>query len=114
MANAVEKVSFRGKVEQRDMAARLLQAPGDAVIIERGRPRLLIFRCPCGCGDDLLVNLDRRAGKAWYLYQSRKGLSLYPSYWRDDRCGCHFILWNNQIFWCRGWESEGIDRWRVS
>jgi len=114
MATPVSKVSFRGKVEQRDLGTPLLQAPGDAVVVERGKPRLLILRCPCGCGDDLLVNLDRRAGKAWYLYRSRKGLSLYPSYWRDDGCGSHFIVWNNHIYWCRGWEADESDEWQVS
>jgi hypothetical protein len=103
-----------GKVETRDFASPLLSKSGDAVVVERGKPRLLILRCPCGCGDDLLVNLDRRAGKAWYLYQSRKGLSLYPSYWRDDGCGSHFIVWNNQIFWCRSWESDESGDWHVS
>src|SRR2546423_11983638 len=93
MATAVSKVSFRGKVEQRDLGTPRLQAPGDAVVVERGKPRLLILRCPCGCGDDLLVNLDRRAGKAWYLYGRRKGLRLYSSYLRDDRCG-------SALAWC--------------
>jgi len=113
MATPVSKVSFRGRVERRDLGTPLLQAPGDAVLVERGKPRLLILRCPCGCGDDLLVNLDRRAGKAWYLYRSRKGVSLYPSYWRDDGCGSHFIVWNNHIYWCRGWESDESDDWQV-
>ena len=114
MTERVTKVSLRGKVQQRDLAATLLRFPGDAVLVERGKPRLLILRCPCGCGDDLLINLDRRSGAAWYLYRSRKGLSLYPSYWRKDGCGSHFILWNNQIYWCLGWESDESDSWHVS
>jgi len=110
----VNKVKFWGKVERHDLAASLLRSPGDVVIVERGKPRLLILRCPCGCGDDLLINLDQRAGKAWHLYQKRKRLTLYPSYWRDDGCGSHFILWNDQISWCYGWESEEADHWQVS
>jgi len=105
---------LRGKTETRDSASPLLSKGGDAVIVKRGKPRLLIVRCPCGCGDDLLINLDKRAGKAWYLYRNRKGLSLYPSYWRDDGCGSHFIVWNNQIYWCYGWESDESDDWYVS
>src|ERR1041385_2821383 len=91
------KVKLRGNVERHDLATPLLQVPGDAVIVERGKPRLLILRCPCGCGDNLLINLDRRVGKAWHLYQRRKRLTLFPSYWRDDGCGSHFILWDDDI-----------------
>ncbi|HWH60441.1 MAG TPA: DUF6527 family protein [Terriglobales bacterium] len=109
-----KKIRYRGTVETRDTAQPLLLKSGDAVIVERGKPRLLILRCPCGCGDDLIVNLDRRAGAAWHFYRSRKGLTLFPSYWREDRCGSHFILWNNQIYWCYGWESDESDRWQVS
>src|SRR5256885_6078872 len=106
MQTRTERVRFRGKVETRDSASSLLSQSGDAVIVERGKPRLLILRCPCGCGDDLLINLDRRAGKAWHLYQKRKRLTLYPSYWRDDGCGSQFILWNDESSWSYGWASE--------
>jgi hypothetical protein len=114
MTSRAKEITFRGKVESRDVAASLLSNAGDAVVVERGKPRLLILRCPCGCGDDLIINLDKRAGAAWYLYQKRKGMTLFPSYWRDDKCGSHFILWNNHIYWCLGWESEESDTWQVS
>jgi Family of unknown function (DUF6527) len=114
MSSRVGKLKFCGKAESRDAAAALLSNAGDAVLVERGKPRLLILRCPCGCGDDLIINLDRRAGAAWLFYRNRKGVTLFPSYWRDDRCGSHFILWNNRIYWCRGWESDESDTWQVS
>ena len=109
-----QKITFRGKVENRDAATPLLSTGGDVAVIERGRPRLLVMRCPCGCGDDLLINLDSRSGPAWRYYMSESGLSLYPSYWRDTACGSHFILWNNEIYWCSGWESTKSDVWSVS
>ncbi len=114
MAQRVKTIGFLGKVETRDAASALLSKAGDAVIVERGKPRLLILRCPCGCGDDLLINLDRRTGSAWHFYRNRKGITLFPSYWRDDGCGSHFIIWSNQIYWCRGWESDESDTWQVS
>jgi len=110
----VNHILFRGKVQRRDLGSPRLVAPGDAVLVERGKPRLLILRCPCACGDDLLINLDRRVGAAWHFYRNRKGITLFPSYWRDDGCGSHFILWNSQVYWCRGWESEESDGWQVS
>lgn len=110
----VNKIVFRGKVETRDAAAPILQHGGEFVIVERGKPRLIVLRCPCGCGDDLLINVDKRVGKAWRYYRNQHGMSLYPSYWRDTACESHFIIWNNNIYWCSGWETEGSDSWSVS
>ncbi len=114
MSDRVTTVAFRGKVENRDAVAPLLSASGDVAVVERGKPRLLVMRCPCGCGDDLLVNLDNRAGPAWRYYLNRFGLTLFPSYWRDSACGSHFIVWNSHIYWCMGWETAESETWMVS
>lgn len=110
----VNKIVFRGKVETRDAAAPMLKNSGEFVIVERGKPRMIIMRCPCGCGDDLIMNVDGRVGKAWRYYRNQYGMSLYPSYWRDAACESHFIIWNNNIYWCSGWESEESETWSVS
>lgn len=60
----------------------------------------MMMRCPCGCGDNLILNLDRRAGPAWRMYSRKGGLTLYPSYWRDSKCGSHFIIWGDRVVWC--------------
>jgi hypothetical protein len=108
------KIYFRGKVERRDAAAPLLIHSGDFAIVERRKPRLIVLRCPCGCGDDLLINVDKRVGPAWRYYRNQYGMSLYPSYWRDSACRSHFIIWNNHLYWCSGWETEQSDQWSVS
>lgn len=82
----------------RTEASKHLHSPGDAVLVERGVPRWLLMSCPCGCGAEIPINLDARAGKAWRLYRTAKwGLSLYPSVWRDTDCGSHFIIWRDNI-----------------
>jgi hypothetical protein len=113
MKDRARSVRFRGKVESRDAAAPLLAVKGDFAFVERGQPRLLVMRCPCGCGDDLVINLDPRAGNAWRHYQTRHGLTIFPSYWRNSGCRSHFILWNDRIYWCSDWGTEGSDRWFV-
>lgn len=91
-------LALKRVVENRAEAAGFLRSPGDAVLIERGRPRWLLLACPCGCGEEIPINLDPKAGKAWRLYRdSRHGLSLYPSVWRDSHCGSHFIIWRSTI-----------------
>lgn len=115
MKKRVKELKYCGTVENRDAAAPLLTDNGDTVIVERGIPRLIIMRCPCGCGDDLLINLDKRSGKAWRHYLNARGLTLFPSYWRDNGCKSHFIIWNSQIYWCFGWgDAEGYETWSVS
>ena len=88
---------IRARVQSRANASVHLKRPGDAVIVDRQGPRWLIMSCPCGCGAEVPVNLDRRAGPAWRMYQSSKGTSIYPSVWRDNGCKSHFIIWRNNI-----------------
>lgn len=73
-------------------ATPLLRAPGDAALVLRGRPRLLVLECACGCGERFPINLDDRAGPAWRMYsQTDRGLSVFPSIWRDTGCQSHYI-----------------------
>jgi hypothetical protein len=88
------------KVSHRYEADALLSGPGSAVVVERGLPRSLVMPCPDGCGDVLTINLDPRSGPAWRLYRERRGVSLYPSVWRESGCESHFIVWRSSIYWC--------------
>lgn len=97
-----------GTIRSRADAVGLLKSPGDAVVIERGRPRWLLLACPCGCGEELPINLDARAGPAWRIYRQKKTgeVSVYPSVWRDVGCGSHFIIWSDQVFLFGGDDDE--------
>ena len=109
----VNKITYKGTIQNRNESKDLLSNPGDLAIVIRGIPRLVILRCPCGCGEDLLINLDKRAGPAWRLYLKFKSYTLYPSYWRDAGCNSHFILWNNRIHWF-GRDNESNEDLAVS
>lgn len=103
------RLRLRGRVANRTEAAALLQEAGDAVIVIRGQPRALVMKCPDRCGETLSINLDPRAGKAWRLYVGhprRRGVTLFPSVWREGGCGAHFIVWDDEILWCGPWEGE--------
>jgi hypothetical protein len=93
-------IRFTGAFQSRDEAAASLKMTGDAALVQRGVPRMLLLSCPCGCGEILVVNLDKRAGPAWRMYQRGKAVSLFPSYWRDSKCASHFIVWSNNVYWC--------------
>jgi hypothetical protein len=100
------RIKFKDTFKSHADALKALNTTGDAALVVRGIPRTLLIRCPCGCGDDLVLNLDGRIGKAWRLYRRGRELSLYPSYWRDSGCESHFILWKNQVHWC-DWDDDG-------
>lgn len=96
--NRSPSLNLRKVVASRTEATAHLRSPGDAVLVERGVPRWLVIACPCGCGAEIPVNLDARAGKAWRIYRNpRSGLSLFPSVWRDTDCRSHFIVWRDSI-----------------
>lgn len=86
---------------------------GQAILVERdGQPRWLVMSCPCGCGEEIRVNLDRRSGPAWRIYNSPQGsFSVYPSVWRDSGCGSHFIIWNNRPYMFGRYSEEDDRDW---
>jgi hypothetical protein len=99
MRSRETKLYYKGTVDKRSDSQELLIKSGDFVIVKREVLRFLVLRCPCGCGDDLLINLDKRSGPAWRLYSKFGSYSLFPSYWRNTECGSHFVIWNNRIYW---------------
>ncbi|HEY5378569.1 MAG TPA: DUF6527 family protein [Pseudolabrys sp.] len=100
-----KKINFKGVVERHSDAAELVQKPADVALVSRGVIRSLAIRCPDGCGEVISVNLDERAGAAWRLFHRHEKLSLYPSVWRESGCKAHFILWNDHLIWCDGYDS---------
>jgi hypothetical protein len=101
-----KKIIHRGVVQRYAEAVGELKAPGDAVIVTRGVPRSIVMQCPDGCGEVVTVNLDRRTGPAWRFFERRDRLTIYPSVWRDSGCRAHFIVWNNAILWCDGYDAD--------
>jgi hypothetical protein len=92
------QLHFKGVVSSRGEAGAYLKSLGDAVLVERGRPRLLLLSCPCGCGEHFPINLDPRAGPAWRLYRNSKtGVTLFPSVWRESGCRSHYVIWRDRI-----------------
>lgn len=94
------QIHRRGEVESRGDAGAKITMAGDVVVVNRGQPRSVVMACPDGCGEILTINLDPRAGPAWRLYDERRGMTLFPSIWRETGCESHFILWRDSIYWC--------------
>ena len=105
----VIQLNLKGVVSSRSDTTGMLTIAGDAALVERGRPRLLVLMCPCGCGEIFATNLDAQAGKAWRLYQKRGLITIFPSVWRDTGCESHFIISKSQIYLFGRWGDEGND-----
>jgi hypothetical protein len=95
-----DRLVLHGQVERRHEANGLLTYPGAAALVHRGVDRSVALACPDGCGEQLTINLDPRAGRAWRLYRAGNSVSLFPSVWRDTGCESHFIVWRSKIYWC--------------
>src|SRR5437867_10290936 len=91
------KINFVGEVEQLEQARSRVRRSGDVAIVHRGIPRWLVLHCPCGCGDEILLNLDQRVGGAWKFYTGSLGLTVFPSVWREAGCCSHFVIWQDKI-----------------
>jgi hypothetical protein len=109
MTHPARSTRLLGEAEYRDEGDALLQVPGDAVLIRRGALRSLLMRCPDGCGETLVVNLDPRSGKAWWFDIRRGEPTLFPSVWREGGCGSHFIVWRGTILWCDRFEEGNAE-----
>jgi hypothetical protein len=104
--NRRRRARTKGVVPSHSEAIALVKEPGDLAIVKRGTLRSVVMRCPDGCGEAITLNLDPRTDKAWRVYKSKKGLTLFPSVWRDTGCQSHFVLWNDVISWVDVFDSE--------
>jgi hypothetical protein len=95
---------------ERQGEARVVVAssPERIVLVERGHAREVLFQCPCGCGEIVVINVDRAAGPAWRVRIRGERLTLMPSVLRTSGCESHFVLWDNQVCWCR-WRSPSAE-----
>lgn len=95
--NAVHNLGTTGRYSE---AMERIKQPGDYVLVLRGIPRAIVLSCPDGCGEHVVINLDKDGGPAWRRYTTGGKLSLYPSVWRDSGCRAHFILVRDRVLWC--------------
>jgi len=71
------------------------------VIEDTGRAWAAAMACPGGCGQVLHMNLLPDTAPVWQLTEHADGtVSLAPSVWRREGCGCHFWLRRGRIEWC--------------
>ncbi len=96
---------------QTEARAAVAESRNRIAIIDRDGPRSVLFQCPCGCTDVVVLNVDGRVGKAWRLRENQRGVTLMPSVWRASGCRSHFVVWESRVWWCRlDDEDDGDER----
>ncbi|HEY4193940.1 MAG TPA: DUF6527 family protein [Mucilaginibacter sp.] len=61
---------------------------------------LAVFKCPCGCGAIIQLNLLKEANPRWRIkFHDNGDVSLYPSINRRVNCKSHFNITRNSVRW---------------
>jgi predicted phosphodiesterase len=58
-----------------------------------------LLKCPCGCTEDIMLNLMNDTKPCWKIKFNDDKFSVYPSVWRTKNCRSHFFLTNNKVVW---------------
>lgn len=81
-------------------AERLAKNGAFSVFAPQGHPKWLLFRCPCGCGEIVNLNLMKSASPRWEIRSSKSGFySVSPSV-DSQTCGSHYWIREGRIHWC--------------
>jgi hypothetical protein len=64
-------------------------------------PQYAVFRCPCGCGRTVELNLNETSSPCWSVTWHWSGaITLSPSIWRKNGCKSHFFIIKSKVKWC--------------
>ncbi|RKN82852.1 DUF6527 family protein [Ulvibacterium marinum] len=58
-----------------------------------------LLRCPCGCGDKIMLNLMNDAKPCWKVNIDKRRPSVFPSIWRTKNYKSHFWLSKGKVVW---------------
>ena len=90
-----EPADFWPLVEEGVLVVRTVEDGGVRVDV-------VMFACPCGCGDNLLLPIGpapwRQGRPGWRM--DLEARTLEPSVIVNGRCGSHFFLRSGRVEWC--------------
>jgi hypothetical protein len=61
----------------------------------------LIFKCPCGCGTDIYLNLLKDTRPNWNYYITKEKITIVPSIWKTTGCQSHFYIEGGITIWLK-------------
>jgi hypothetical protein len=70
------------------------------IVQDGNEPELLVFKCPCRCNANIILNLLKDASPRWSYELNNEGtIDIYPSVWRNIGCKSHFFVKDSKIKW---------------
>jgi Family of unknown function (DUF6527) len=113
-------LSFVGIIRKPDVSARYVDDHPDRntmvpkelyVVGDRRIQKWALMRCPCGCGETIMLSLSRKRRPSWSVQIDWLGRpTLQPSIRQTDGCYSHFWLKGGQLLWCvdtgKRWPSK--------
>lgn len=119
-------LAFAGFIRRPDLAARYVPdhpdrdtlAPGELYVVGNSQfQKWALMRCPCGCGESIMLSLSRKQRPSWSVEIDWLGRpTLAPSIRQTSGCYSHFWLKGGHLSWCedtgRPWPpTRGRDRY---
>lgn len=85
----------------RASAAAAAHQKGIAALVDsNGHSKWLLLQCPCGCKQQIALNLMQSHSPRWRVERHADGsFSVHPSV-DATSCGAHFWLRRGQVIWC--------------
>ncbi|MEO9606877.1 MULTISPECIES: DUF6527 family protein [Roseobacteraceae] len=76
---------------------------GDLVVVRSGEvSKWACMRCPGGCGKQISLSLNPARRPRWGVSNDAwLRPTLAPSVHQKNECGCHFLLQNGKVRWCK-------------
>ena len=86
------------------IVSELPEFPNNKVLYVEGNEKLgdywyALLKCPCGCEENIMLNLMDDAKPCWKVSIDNSDFSISPSIWRIKNCKSHFWLRNGKIIW---------------
>jgi len=88
--------------DDRSAAAAAARQDGVAALVGSGnKHKWLLMKCPCGCGQQIALNLMQSHSPRWRVsMRSPNSFSVHPSV-DATSCGAHFWLRDGHVIWCQ-------------
>lgn len=70
----------------------------DNVIYGIADEHIMLFKCPCQCGDIMNIPVNFKDGSQWAMTLDA-GITLSPSLHRTTGCRSHFFIKKGEVVW---------------
>ncbi len=98
ISNKAENLRFR--IEYVEDLPNLISNNSIFIVQDGNEPDLLVFKCPCGCDANIMLNLLKDASPRWnYEIFEEKYINISPSIWKKSGCKSHFFVVRSNIKW---------------